>query len=171
MGHVGANLDSAFEGAGKRFRLDPDLGRAMTLVESNFNPLAVSPKGARGLMQLMPGTGIEMRVLDPFNGYQSIYGGMEYLRQIANTPRFAGNPYLALVAYNAGPNRTTFPASSYDYADHVILVYWRLKAGEKITPHPIDYLMVPRCGQHGNQVAKPLLRFIGGKLEPTRHYP
>ena len=173
MAHVVmAHLDGAFEGAGKRFRLDPDLGRAMTVVESNFNPIAVSPKGALGLMQLMPGTSEMLRVLNPFDGYQSIYGGMEYLRLIANDPRYAGNVYMSLVAYNAGPNRTVFPASSYAYADRVILTYWRLKAGEKITPRPIDYLRVPRCGQHSSSLSQHLrIILVGGKLEPTRHYP
>ena len=60
-------LDAAFEAAGQRFRIDPDLGRAIAWVESSGNATAVSPRGAQGLMQLMPGTSDEMRVIDPFN--------------------------------------------------------------------------------------------------------
>ena len=165
-------LDGAFNGAGRRFRLDPDLGRAITLVESGFDAQAVSPKGALGLMQLMPGTAEAMRVSDPFNAHQSIYGGMAYLRQIADTPRFARDPRLALVAYNAGPNRATFPAESYKYADTVIAVYWRLKAEHRglLAPSPIGVLRVPRCGQHG-AVQTIGVRFgADGKVAPTRHY-
>jgi hypothetical protein len=165
-------LDAAFETAGQRFRIDPDLGRAIALVESSGNATALSPKGAQGLMQLMPGTSDEMRVVDPFNSYQSIYGGMEYLRRIANLPRFAGNLYLALVAYNAGPNRVTFPAISYYYADTVQAVYWRFKDKRRnglMPPTPIGYLRMPQCGR---AVLSTGMRIIlsGGKLAPTRHY-
>ena len=166
-------LDGAFEGAGRRFRVDPDLGRAMTLVESNFDPNAVSPKGAQGLLQLMPGTSEEMRVPDPFNPRQSISGGMEYLRRIANMPRFAGKPYMALVAYNAGPNRVVFPQVSYQYADNVIAAYWRLKAERRhsglIASIPIDSLRPALPQKCGRSPARPILS--GGKLAPTRHLP
>jgi soluble lytic murein transglycosylase-like protein len=91
-----------FDTAGRQFRIDPDLGRAMTLVESGFDPNATSSKGAQGLMQLLPATGEAMGVHNPFNGRQNIIGGLGYLRQLANDPRFAGKPYMALVAYNAG---------------------------------------------------------------------
>lgn len=165
--HV-AGLDRAFEAAGQRYRIDPDLGRAVSQVESAFDARAVSPKGAQGLMQLMPGTSEAMQVSDPFNAHQSIYGGMAYLRQIANTPRFARDPYLVLVAYNAGPNRTTFPATSYLYADAVIALYWRLKAEGH--PTPIGVLRMPRCGQHGAVQPIGLHLDRDGKLAPSRHY-
>lgn len=162
-------LDGAFEGAGQRFRVDPDLGRAMSFVESNTNPNAVSPKGAQGVMQLMPGTSEALQVNDPFNPHQSIYGGMAYLRQLANNPRFRGHPYMVLVAYNAGPNHTVFPTTSYQYADRVIAIYWRLKAERGIlAPSPIGFLRVPRCGQHAPGVTRIILDH--GKLVPTRHY-
>lgn len=162
-------LDGAFEGAGQRFRVDPDLGRAMSFVESNINATAVSPKGAQGLMQLMPGTSEALQVSDPFNAHQSIYGGMAYLRQLANDPRFRSHPYMVLVAYNAGPNHTVFPQSSYQYADHVIAIYWRLKAERGLlAPTPLGFLRVPRCGQHAPGVTHVIL--VHGKLLPTRHY-
>jgi hypothetical protein len=167
-----ADLDAAFEAAGQRFRIDPDLGRAIAWVESSGNATALSPKGAQGLMQLMPGTSDEMRVVDPFNSYQSIYGGMEYLRRIANLPRFAGNLYLALVAYNAGPNRVTFPAISYYYADTVQAVYWRFKDKRRIglmAPTPIGYLRMPQCGRSAQSTGMRII-LSGGKLAPSRHY-
>ena len=163
-------LDAAFEGAGQRFRIDPDLGRAMSWVESRVTATAVSPKGAKGLMQLMPSTSVAMRVSDPLNPHQSIYGGMEYLHQLISAPRFAGNLFMALVAYNAGPNHTVFPPGSYDYANTVIAVYWRLKAEPKHGPLSISmYLRVPRCGRtaHPNMTHVVLM---GGKVVPSRHY-
>ena len=165
-------LDATFEAAGQRFRIDPDLGRAIAWVESSGNATAISPKGAQGLMQLMPGTSDEMRVIDPFNSYQSIYGGMEYLRRIADLPRFAGNLYMAVVAYNAGPNRVIFPAVSYYYADTVKAVYWRFKDKRRnglISPTPLGYLRMPQCGRAAQSTAMRII-LSGGKLAPSRHY-
>jgi soluble lytic murein transglycosylase-like protein len=70
------------------------------LVESGMNPKAISKAGAQGLMQLMPQTAIELKVTDPFDPSQAIYGGAKYLsRQL----RSFGRDDYALAAYNAGP--------------------------------------------------------------------
>lgn len=96
-----AHVDRLLADAALRRGLDPDLVRAVARAESGLNPLAVSPKGAMGLMQLMPGTAGELGVSDPFNPQQSAEGGAEYLRRMLD--RFGGDLDLALAAYNAGP--------------------------------------------------------------------
>jgi len=83
--------------------VDPTLVKAVMKAESNFNHLAISNKGAQGLMQLMPDTARHMSVYDPFDPDDNIRGGTRYLRLLDET--FQGNLELILAAYNAGPNR------------------------------------------------------------------
>jgi soluble lytic murein transglycosylase-like protein len=85
----------------RRWRIDPELIVAVAQTESRLNPTAVSPKGALGVMQLMPSTARLMAVRDPFDARQNIDGGARWLRMMLD--RFKGDVDLALAAYNAGP--------------------------------------------------------------------
>jgi soluble lytic murein transglycosylase-like protein len=86
--------------AGRRWNVRPELLRAVIAVESRFNPLAVSKRGARGLMQLMPETARRFAVGDLFDPRANVLAGARYLRALLD--QFDDNIELALAAYNAG---------------------------------------------------------------------
>ncbi len=115
--------------AARQYGLDPDLLARQIGQESGWNPAAVSKRGAKGLMQLMPGTAGDLAVSDPFNPYQSIFGGARYMGQLSK--RYAGNTELALMAYNwgmgnvddwtrAGADPTKIPAETRGYLQSIL---------------------------------------------------
>lgn len=94
-------IELSIEKAARKHNLSPTLLHAMVKAESNYEVRAVSPAGARGLMQLMPETARDLGVTNPFDIDQNINGGAQYMRWMID--RFNGNLKLALAAYNAGP--------------------------------------------------------------------
>src|SRR5215471_10326823 len=97
------NLQEVIQGASEKQLLDADLVNSVIRAESGFNPHAVSPKGARGLMQLMPGTASTLGVTDSFDPEANVQGGTQYLRWLLD--RYNYDLPKALAAYNAGPHR------------------------------------------------------------------
>lgn len=101
VSRVPSELKPLFAEIARRYNLPQSLLESVARHESGFNTRAVSPKGAQGLMQIMPGTQKMLGIGDPFDARESIDGGARYLRMMLD--RFGGDTQRALAAYNAGP--------------------------------------------------------------------
>ena len=98
-----AGLDDVVANASSRHQIDPDFINSVIHAESGFNPRAVSPKGAQGLMQLMPQTASKLGVVNAFDPAANVEGGTAYLRELLE--KYNYDMIKALAAYNAGPQR------------------------------------------------------------------
>ncbi len=97
-----ADLEPYIDNLGRQYGIDPELVNAVIEVESAWNPRARSHKGALGLMQLLPSTGLRLGVRDPFDPWENVAAGIRHLRFLLD--RFGGDLRLALAGYNAGEN-------------------------------------------------------------------
>ncbi|MEN6374054.1 MAG: lytic transglycosylase domain-containing protein [Smithella sp.] len=125
------NLESIIEKAAAKFGIDPDLIRSVIKTESNFNSRATSPKGAMGLMQLMPGTARDLGVRNAYDPEENIMGGTRYLKTLLN--RYDGKVDVALAAYNWGmgnleKNPRRLPQETSNYISRVNNHYKNFRA-------------------------------------------
>ena len=123
-------IDSIIRQAATVYGVNMELIRGVIQAESDFNPNAISPKGAAGLMQLMPDTAKELGVTDPFDPTENIMGGTRYLKNLLD--HYDGSEPLALAAYNWGignmeSQRSNMPAETRNYVAKITGV--ELKTG------------------------------------------
>jgi len=136
-----AEIDGAVDRAAQRHNVDPNLVRALIKVESNFNPNAVSSKGAMGLMQLMPQTARELHLTNPFDPEQNVDAGVRHLKQLMES--FGGDVRLSLAAYNAGAGAVVRSAGippfseTRNYVRRITLLYNGGSGSELLMSDPV----------------------------------
>jgi len=116
-GNKSSQFDSLINEFSKKYDVDFALIKAMIQTESGFNPLAVSRKGAKGLMQLMPETALRMNVSDVFNPRENIEGGVRYFKYLLSL--YNNDLRLSLAAYNAGENTVSALRSIPPYRETI----------------------------------------------------
>jgi len=141
--------DALIEAESRRANLDASMVSALIRAESNYQPRAVSRKGARGLMQLMPATARRLEVRKPFDPASNVRGGVRYLRELVD--RFGHRPELVLAAYNAGEGAVETYGGMPPYRETVAYVnrifgWWQPMpaASEKSEPAPVAATVVTR---------------------------
>ncbi len=171
-----AHLETLIQKYSRQYGVDPALVRAVIRHESGFNPQAVSPKGAQGLMQLMPGTADLMGVRNPFDPEQNIMGGVGYLRYCLD--RFGHNVPLAVAAYNAGPERVaktgTIPPipETQTFVHNVVGTYQGLsQSGTTPPPAGKGAKMLTAKGAPTRVAATPSLSGAEEEAKPRRPRP
>ena len=142
-----AEIGSIIDRVSSHYQIDPKLVHAMIRVESNYDPSAVSSKGAMGLMQLIPATAHRFGVQNPFDPSQNVQGGVSYLKYLLNL--FGGNLPLSLAAYNAGEERVIrsggIPAipETEHYVRAITHLYNSKNAGAAVTTAPAAAQITP----------------------------
>jgi soluble lytic murein transglycosylase-like protein len=122
------DLDTLVREAAGKYGIAPELVHSVIAAESAYDPKAVSPKGARGLMQLMPGTARELNVTDAFDPAANVNGGTAYLRRMLERYAGFGNQLQrALAAYNAGPGKVDLYGGLPPYRETIDFVSRVLK--------------------------------------------
>jgi hypothetical protein len=124
----GSDFDALIDREAKKQNLDASFVAALIRAESNYEPRAVSRKGARGLMQLMPATAKRLSVRKPFDPASNVRGGVQYLRELVD--RYGQHPELVLAAYNAGEGAVAMYGGVPPYRETVayvnrILKWWQ----------------------------------------------
>jgi soluble lytic murein transglycosylase-like protein len=125
------NYDTTIKKAAQQFGVESYLIKSIIMAESSFDPNAISQSGAQGLMQLMPPTADDMKVDDPFDPEENIFGGTKYLSLLLK--RFNHDKKLAIAAYNVGPsivahsNSVLLPPQTRRFVEKVMKYYSELK--------------------------------------------
>jgi hypothetical protein len=134
-------IDAAIVQAASRHNVDPNLVRSVVKVESNYNPNAVSRKGAMGLMQLMPGTARSLNVTNPFDPAQNVDAGVRHLKRLLES--YGGDVRLSLAAYNAGTGAVARSAGvprfaeTRNYVRRITNLYYGNDPGSYIIGNPV----------------------------------
>jgi soluble lytic murein transglycosylase-like protein len=149
-----AGLQALIDQTASRFRVDPRLVHAVVRAESDYNPKAVSPKGAMGLMQLVPATAHRFGVANPFDPEQNLKGGVGYLRYLLNL--FGNDVRLSLAAYNAGENSVLRRGGVPPYGETQRYV-------RKVTT--LYHVADPTAASHtaGRSLAAPIYSYVDAK--------
>jgi soluble lytic murein transglycosylase-like protein len=173
-----SRYDPIIEKYSGQFRLDPSLVRSMIKTESDFDERAISPKGARGLMQLMPATAVRVGVQNIFDPDQNIRGGMQHMRNLLD--RFNNDLELSLAAYNAGENlvqrigRIPHIRETHDYVRKIKKTYSKTRTNGVVAVSaraPSTFRFVDQNGILHLTNIPPPNRFDGFKLAVAGQSP